>query len=107
MFAKKHTESPDFQQDLVVRGQKALRDALGLDGAMQFLQQMNAQNDTHIDQADGVKRTGLMIESRQQNEVVLAFTRPTTWVRFSADEAEVFVDKVKAVIKRARQQRAA
>ena len=99
-----HT-NPEHNQDLVLRGQTALREALGFDGAMQFMQQLNAQQDTPLDKCDGVKRVGAQVVTRQENEVIVEFTRDTRWVRFSAAEADAFADEVKRIAARSRRVR--
>ena len=103
MFANQH-KSPELKQDIINRGQEALREALGFDGAMQFLQHISAQTEAPAE-SDGTKGVAVMIKARSVDEVAVVFSKTTKWLRFTPAEADVFASKIREIAEQARRKR--
>lgn len=76
------------------RGHKALIDALGPQGAMQFIQE-SAAHERSDTEDDNLKRVLIHIDvDPVKKEVVVKFSRPTTWMRFSPADALSVAGKI-------------
>lgn len=75
----------EVDKELIKKGHKALIDALGPAGALAFLQ---AENDLErsSEDSDGIKRILLEVYI-DADEIVMNFSTPVTWMRFSPDDA--------------------
>lgn len=77
----------EFSNEIVEKGHKALIDALGPSGAMEFLR-VGSDILRASDDSDGVKRVLMEIYAdKNTKEVVLTFSQSVTWMRFSPKDA--------------------
>jgi len=84
----------ETKSTILERGHKALMDALGPAGAVEFMR-LAGDADRPEDTRAGVKDTLVNISiDEQSQEVVLRFSRQTTWLRFSGADGLHFAREV-------------
>jgi hypothetical protein len=84
----------ETKEMILERGHKALVDALGASGAVEFIR-LSVHADRPEAKREGVKDTLINIGiDDATKEVSVRFSRPTSWLRFSARDAMHFSKEV-------------